>query len=77
MARQSHHTPPSLSHSCSSPAAELVSFDFGEDATTVVQRMALKMESEQNSLAGADFDNFLEYGNMGLDAGVDSFFDGL
>jgi hypothetical protein len=39
--------------------------------------MGLKMESERNSIAGADFDNFLDYSNMGLDSGVDSFFDGL
>ena len=77
MARQSRHTPPSLSHSSSSPAAELVSFNFTEDPTMAVQRMALKMEHERNSIAGADFDNFLDYGNMGLDAGSDSFFDGL
>ena len=75
--RQSRHTPPSLSHSSSSPAAELLSFDFSEDSTTAVQRMALKMEHERNSIAGADFDSFLDYGNMGLDAGADSFFDGL
>ena len=77
VARQSRHTPPSLSHSSSSPAADLLSFDFSEDTTTVVRRMALKMESEGNSIAGADFDNFLDYGNMGLDPSADSFFDGL
>lgn len=77
MARQSRHTPPSLSHSSSSPVAELVSFDFGDDQTASAQRMGLKMESERNSIAGADFDNFLDYSNLGLDTGADSFFDSL
>jgi hypothetical protein len=76
-ARQPRHTPPSLSHSSSSPVAELVSFDFGDNAAASVQCMGLKMESERNNIAGADFDNFLDYSNMGLDSGVDSFFDGL
>lgn len=71
------HTPPSLSHSSSSPAADLVSFDFSEDPATTVQRMAMKIESERNTIAGADFDSFLDYGNMGLDASADSFFGGL
>jgi regulatory protein SWI5 len=75
--KQSRHTPPSLSYSSSSPAAELVAFDFSEDSTTVVQRMALKMDHDRNTIAGADFDNFLDYSNLGLDTGADSFFDGL
>jgi regulatory protein SWI5 len=75
--RKSRHTPPSLSYSSSSPAAELVAFDFSEDSTTAVQRMALKMDHDRNAIAGADFDNFLDYSNLGLDSGADSFFDGL
>jgi hypothetical protein len=77
IAKQSRHTPPSLSYSSSSPAAELVAFDFSEDSTTTVQRMALKMDHDRNTIAGADFDNFLDYSNLGLDTGADSFFDGL
>ena len=76
--RHGRHTPPSLSHSSSSPAADLVAFDFGEDPSQTVQRMQIKMEHERNSgsIVGADFDSFLDYENMG-DMGGDSFFDGL
>ena len=74
--RHSQHTPPSLSNSMSSPAADVAAFDFSDDHTSSTQRMALKSDCEHNT-AGADFDSFLDYGNMGLDASADSFFDSL
>lgn len=76
------HTPPSLSHSSSSPAADLQVFDFSEESAAAVQRVTglVKVETEQRSnvgtFVGADFDSFLDYGNMNMGDG-DSFFDGL
>jgi regulatory protein SWI5 len=70
--QNSQNSLPSLSHSCSSPAADIVAFDFSEDPMNQVQRLAMKMEPERN-----DFDTFLDYGNMeiNMDSGtVDNFF---
>ena len=68
----SNHTPPSLSHSGSSPLVDVAAFDFSDDLTMSGQRIVSKNES-----IGADFDSFLDFSNMGLDPNADSFFAGL
>ncbi|EXJ94717.1 hypothetical protein A1O1_03114 [Capronia coronata CBS 617.96] len=69
---------PSLSHSGSSPAPELVAFDFSSlptDSSTSMpsqsSQLPLKLESERN-----EFDTFLDYGGMemGLDPSAQDFF---
>jgi regulatory protein SWI5 len=73
----SAHSLPSLSHSGSSPAAEMVAFDFsdlpGNSSTMSSQSMQLpmKLESERN-----EFDTFLDYGGMemSLDSSTQDFF---
>lgn len=67
-----HHSPPSLCHSSSSPLPDIISFDFSseEPITSNHRRLSLK-ETTNNS----DFDSFFDYGNMGMDAGQDGFFD--
>jgi len=70
--QHSQNSLPSLSHSSSSPAADIVAFDFVEDPMNQVQRLTMKMESERN-----DFDTFLDYGNMEINmdsSTVDNFF---
>jgi len=69
----SHQSLPSLSHSSSSPIADVAAFDFSEDMNTAA-RMGVKVE-ERN-----EFDNFLDYGgvDMSFDPnGADSFFTNL
>ncbi|KAJ9603601.1 Metallothionein expression activator [Cladophialophora chaetospira] len=60
------HDLPGLSHSSSSPAADVVAFDFSDlpphsSATLQPSHLPMKMEHERN-----DFDNFLDYGNLEL-----------
>ncbi|KIX00748.1 uncharacterized protein Z518_09813 [Rhinocladiella mackenziei CBS 650.93] len=74
----SGHSLPSLSHSSSSPAADVVAFDFSDlptDSSVTIHsslsQMPMKLESERN-----DFDTFLDYGGMemGLDTSSQDFF---
>lgn len=72
----SEHSLPSLSHSSSSPAADVVAFDFSDmptesSATMHSSQLPMKLETERN-----DFDSFLDYGGMemGLDGSTQEFF---
>lgn len=73
----SGHSLPSLSHSSSSPADDVVAFDFsdlGTDSSTMVSQsmqLPMKLEAERN-----DFDTFLDYGSMemGLDSSTQDLF---
>lgn len=73
----SGHSLPSLSHSSSSPAADVVAFDFsdlGTDSSTMISQsmpLPMKLEAERN-----DFDTFLDYGGMemGLDSSTQDLF---
>lgn len=70
--QHSQHSLPSLSHSSSSPAADIVAFDFSDMPSSTIQHIPMKLDPERN-----DFDNFLDYNriDMGLDPnGTDSFF---
>ncbi|KIW69011.1 hypothetical protein PV04_04915 [Phialophora macrospora] len=61
------HDLPSLSHSSSSPAADVVAFDFSElppHTSGGLQTAQLPMKIEQHDRN--DFDNFLDYGNLEL-----------
>jgi hypothetical protein len=61
------HDLPSLSHSSSSPAADVVAFDFSElppHTSGGLQTSQLPMKIEQHDRN--DFDNFLDYGNLEL-----------
>ncbi|EXJ88910.1 hypothetical protein A1O3_01974 [Capronia epimyces CBS 606.96] len=67
---------PSLSHSSSSPAADMVAFDFSSlptDSSVSMSSSQLptKLDSERN-----EFDTFLDYGGMemGLDSSAQDFF---
>jgi regulatory protein SWI5 len=64
-----HHSPPSLCHSSSSPMPDVISFDFPSEEPCTSDQMSLK------ETTNPDFDSFFDYGNMGMDAGQDSFFD--
>lgn len=76
-AQDSGHSLPSLSHSCSSPAADVVAFDFSDmavnDSSSGMDssQLPLKLNTDRN-----DFDNFLDYGSMdmGMDASTHDFF---
>ncbi|KIW75306.1 hypothetical protein Z517_12080 [Fonsecaea pedrosoi CBS 271.37] len=68
---------PSLSHSCSSPAADMVAFDFSDlptNSTSTIHSPQLPVKMEQHERN--DFDNFLDYGGMemGLDPSSQDFF---
>ncbi|KAK4934486.1 Metallothionein expression activator [Elasticomyces elasticus] len=74
----SAHSLPSLSHSSSSPAADVVAFDFSEmptdaSSTMMSQSSQLQMKLDQGT---NDFDTFLDYGSMdmGLDPSIQDFF---
>ena len=72
MLQASAHSVPSLSHSSSSPAADIAAFDYPDDQIVNLHRSSLKNEHERN-----DFDNFLDYSGVeaGMDTpGTDSFF---
>lgn len=72
MLHTSQHSLPSLSHSSSSPAADIAAFDFSDDQLGHGQRLNIKMDHERN-----DFDNFLDYGGMEMamdPSGTDGFF---
>ncbi|KIW11050.1 hypothetical protein PV08_10349 [Exophiala spinifera] len=70
---------PSLSHSSSSPAADVVAFDFSDhlppDSSSAMvmssSQMPMKLDNDRN-----DFDAFLDYGGMemNMDPGVQDFF---
>ncbi|KAL6246019.1 Metallothionein expression activator [Rhinocladiella similis] len=68
---------PSLSHSSSSPAADVVAFDFSDlptDGSSTMMsssQMPMKLDTDRN-----DFDAFLDYGGMemNMDPGVQEFF---
>lgn len=73
----SGHSLPSLSHSSSSPAPDVVAFDFSDLPTDSSQTVhshssQLPMKLEDRN----DFDTFLDYGGMemGLDASTQDFF---
>ncbi|EXJ73677.1 regulatory protein SWI5 [Cladophialophora psammophila CBS 110553] len=73
----SGHSLPSLSHSCSSPAADIVAFDFSDlstDPSPVTHSPQLPIKMEQHEMI--EFDNFLDYGrmDMGLDPSAQDFF---
>jgi hypothetical protein len=58
---------PSLSNSCSSPAADVVAFDFSDlpaHPSTSIQPQQLPMKIEQHERN--DFDNFLDYSSLEL-----------
>lgn len=85
----------SASHSSSPPPTDALAFDFGSDdpsasfRTSTMSNMSFGLSNgsgyNSNSMNMKiddrnDFDNFLDYGNMSLDAGnsnVDNFFTGL
>ena len=72
MLETSHHSLPSLSHSSSSPAADIAAFDYVEETYSQSHSHHVKREPDRN-----DFDNFLDYGGMesGMDnVGPESFF---
>ena len=61
------HDLPSLSHSSSSPAADVVAFDFSElpphtSAALHSSHLPMKMDQHDRN----DFDSFLDYGNLEL-----------
>lgn len=68
---------PSLSHSSSSPAADVVVFDFSDQfsgglpSSTNTSQLPMKLEQDRN-----EFDTFLDYGSldMGLDSSSQDFF---
>jgi hypothetical protein len=65
---------PSLCHSSSSPVAEVVSFDFSS-----VNDQGLSIGGQRVSLGGKEsnnsgFDDFFDYGNMGMEGGQENFF---
>lgn len=70
---------PSLSHSSSSPAADVVAFDFSDLPTDTSSTMmssssqmpGMKLDNDRN-----DFDAFLDYGGMemNMDPSVQDFF---
>lgn len=70
---------PSLSHSSSSPAPDVVAFDFGPEDPTMssMQSMGMSMNMGYKNEDRNDFDSFLDYNSMeiGLDHnGPESFF---
>ena len=65
MLHNSAHSVPSLSHSSSSPAADIAAFDYTDDQIINLHRPGHKIEPERN-----DFDNFLDY--SGVDAGIET-----
>ena len=73
----SGHSLPSLSHSSSSPAADVVAFDFSDLSASSLpsasqsSQLPMKLESDRN-----EFDTFLDYGSldMGLDSSNQDFF---
>ncbi|OAP65427.1 hypothetical protein AYL99_01399 [Fonsecaea erecta] len=68
---------PSLSHSCSSPAADMAAFDFSDLPTNPASvmhspQLPMKMEQQERN----EFDNFLDYSGMqmGLDPSTQDYF---
>lgn len=76
----SGHSLPSLSHSSSSPAADVIAFDFSDlpssdpSSTMNSSQIRTKVETDRN-----DFDTFLDYSSldMGLDSSAQDFFSNL